>query len=138
MREALSVHLPTFRPHPDPTRLTATETWVMDLVVNEAMSTREIVAETGISEATIKVHLSRLMNKTGYSTKLELAVRTLQKRLPGEYKAESVDIDFFKAVQRHLKGLSKTQCGWLLDAIEMYAIKLRSGKCEPASVKDLR
>jgi hypothetical protein len=74
------------------------------------------------------------MNKTGYSTKLELAVRTLQKRLPDE-KPERMNVDFFKAVQRHLRGLSETQCCWLLDAIEMYAIKLRAGKFQPTSAE---
>jgi DNA-binding CsgD family transcriptional regulator len=129
----LTVHLPTFRPHPNPRRLTATETWVMDLVVTHAMSTREIVAETGISEATVKKHLTSIMNKTGYSTKLELAVRTLQKVVADD-KSGKADIDFFRAVNTHLRGLSKEQCSWLLEAIELYCVKLRSGKIPPKSV----
>lgn len=53
---------------------------MLELLVTEAMSNPEIGERLGIGEETVKRHLSNIMNKTGYSTRLELAVRTLQKR----------------------------------------------------------
>lgn len=71
------VHLPKGRPE---IRLTASESLVMELVVNEGLNNKEIAKELGISEETVKRHLFMVFNKTGYSTKLELAIRTHQKR----------------------------------------------------------
>jgi len=61
-------------------RLTRRENQVLELLVTEAMSNPQIAEWLGIGEETVKRHLSNIMNKTGYSTRLELAVRTLQKR----------------------------------------------------------
>jgi DNA-binding CsgD family transcriptional regulator len=133
----LNVRFPVYRPNPNPRRLTATETWVMELVVNEAMSNADIATELGVSIETIKCHMTRIMNKTGYGSRMELAVRTLQKRHSSE-ESGPVEVEFFKAMQHHLKGLTHAQCRWLLDAIEVWAVKLRAGKVQPVRVEMLQ
>jgi FixJ family two-component response regulator len=109
----------------------------MELVVNEGMSNREIAAELGISAETVKLHLHRVMNKTGYSTKLELAVRTLQNRSAQE-KDERVEPEFLRAVQKHIKYFSKTERDWMLEVVKDYSQRLRAGKILPKSVKVLQ
>jgi DNA-binding CsgD family transcriptional regulator len=125
------VHLPKHRPE---MRLTATESCVMELVVNEGMSNSEISKELGISEGTVRRHLFMVFNKTGHSTRLELAIRTLQKRSAQE-KPDRMDEGFYKVLQESLKHLSRQQRDWMLDVVKLYSQRLHDGKIQPASVK---
>jgi DNA-binding NarL/FixJ family response regulator len=65
---------------PESRKLTRREAEVLELLVTEGPSNPEMGLRLGITEETVKRHLFKIMNKTGYSTRLELAVRTLQKR----------------------------------------------------------
>lgn len=60
--------LPTFR-----------EEQVIDLIA-EGRSNCEIASHLGISEETVKRHLSNIFDKTGYRTRLQLAVQRLTAR----------------------------------------------------------
>lgn len=53
---------------------------MLDLLLTEGSSNKEMAASLGISVETVKRHLWNIMDKTGYSTRLELVVRTLQAR----------------------------------------------------------
>jgi two-component system vancomycin resistance associated response regulator VraR len=66
------------------TELTPAEARVLELLVTDAATNGEIAKTLGISENTVKIHMKRIMDKTGFSTRLELAVRTLQKRIHQE------------------------------------------------------
>lgn len=63
--------------------LTKQENRLMDLLIDECMSNAEIGIALDISEETVKRHLSNIFDKTGYSNRTELAIRTLQKRQAG-------------------------------------------------------
>jgi DNA-binding CsgD family transcriptional regulator len=65
------------------TDLTPAENRLLDLLANEGMSNKEMGIVLKISEETVKRHLSTILDKTGYSTRLELVVRTWQKRTAG-------------------------------------------------------
>jgi DNA-binding NarL/FixJ family response regulator len=60
--------------------LTDQERRVLDLLCTEGMSNAELGHELAITTDTVKRHIANLMEKTGYSTRLEMVVRTLQKR----------------------------------------------------------
>jgi DNA-binding NarL/FixJ family response regulator len=60
--------------------LTAREQELLDLLVTEGLSNAELGRAMGIRPQTVKKLLASVMNKTGYSTRLELAVRTLHQR----------------------------------------------------------
>jgi DNA-binding NarL/FixJ family response regulator len=62
------------------TTLTRRENEVLELLVNEGMGNKEVGAALGIGEETVKRHLTMILNKTGFSTRLELVVRTWQAR----------------------------------------------------------
>ena len=60
-------------------QLTARERQVLDLILL-AQSNREIAEELGIEERTVKAHVGRLMRKTGAENRIELSIRTLNRR----------------------------------------------------------
>jgi DNA-binding NarL/FixJ family response regulator len=60
-------------------QLTARERQVLDLILL-ARSNREIAAELGIEERTVKAHVGRLMRKTGAENRIELSIRALNRR----------------------------------------------------------
>ena len=62
------------------TSLTRAENVVLNLLISQCYSNPELAAALGVSASTVTRHLQNIMDKTGYSTRLELAVRTLQYR----------------------------------------------------------
>jgi DNA-binding NarL/FixJ family response regulator len=62
------------------TSLTPAENVVLNLLISQCYSNPELAAALGVSASTVTRHLQNIMDKTGYSTRLELAVRTLQYR----------------------------------------------------------
>jgi DNA-binding NarL/FixJ family response regulator len=60
--------------------LTARERQVLELILR-ARSNREIAAELGIEERTVKAHVGRLMRKTGSDNRIELSIRALSRSL---------------------------------------------------------
>lgn len=70
------------------TKLTPRESEVLELLVNEGMDNKELGQTLGIQADTVKRHIYMLMNKLGYSTRLEMVVRTLQQRLAESQKAK--------------------------------------------------
>ena len=60
-------------------QLTHRERQVLDLILL-ARSNREIAEELGIEERTVKAHVGRLMRKTGAENRIELSIRTLDRR----------------------------------------------------------
>jgi len=60
-------------------QLTTRERQVLDLILL-ARSNREIAEELGIEERTVKAHVGRLMRKTGAENRIELSIRTLNRR----------------------------------------------------------
>jgi DNA-binding NarL/FixJ family response regulator len=64
-------------------QLTARERQVLDLILL-ARSNREIAAELGIEERTVKAHVGRLMRKTGAENRIELSIRALNRRAAQE------------------------------------------------------
>ena len=62
-----------------PLQLTARERQVLDLLLL-ARSNREIAAQLGIEERTVKAHVGRLMRKTGAENRIELSIRALNRR----------------------------------------------------------
>lgn len=56
--------------------LTDREREVLDLIL-QARSNREIAAQLGIEERTVKAHVGRLMRKTGSDNRIELSMRAL-------------------------------------------------------------
>jgi DNA-binding CsgD family transcriptional regulator len=58
--------------------LTAREAEVMEKAT-QGKSNREIAKECGISEATVKAHMSRILQKTGHKSRCELIARALEK-----------------------------------------------------------
>ena len=56
--------------------LTDREREVLDLIL-QARSNREIAAQLGIEERTVKAHVGRLMRKTGADNRIELSMRAL-------------------------------------------------------------
>lgn len=60
-------------------QLTTREREVLDLIL-QAQSNREIAAHLGIEERTVKAHVGRLMRKTGAENRIELSIRTLNRR----------------------------------------------------------
>jgi len=60
-------------------QLTARERQVLDLILL-AQSNREIAEQLGIEERTVKAHVGRLMRKTGAENRIELSIRTLNRR----------------------------------------------------------
>lgn len=65
--------------------LTARESQIVAIICDQGLSGTEIAKDLGISWQTYKKHISNILDKTGYGTVLELAVRTLQKRCKCEY-----------------------------------------------------
>jgi DNA-binding NarL/FixJ family response regulator len=61
----------------NPYGLTARQRQIIRAVV-EGLNNREIAARLGISEHTAKHHLTQIFNKTGVSTRLELALLATQ------------------------------------------------------------
>lgn len=57
--------------------LTSREKELIKLLLESGCSNPELGRQLGISEETVKRHLSNIMNKTGYSTRTELAVNML-------------------------------------------------------------
>lgn len=64
----------------DDFHVTASQQRVLDLLV-EGMSNAQIAAELGCSARTIAVHMQALLRATGASSRTELAVRELRRRL---------------------------------------------------------
>lgn len=62
-----------------PIPLTAKEEEILALVC-DGMGGVDISKQLHIKHDTVRKHMSNIYNKTGYSTALELAVRTLQKQ----------------------------------------------------------
>jgi DNA-binding NarL/FixJ family response regulator len=60
-------------------QLTTREREVLDLIL-QAQSNREIAEQLGIEERTVKAHVGRLMRKTGAENRIELSIRTLNRR----------------------------------------------------------
>ncbi len=60
--------------------LTDRERQVLELILL-ARSTREIAAQLGIEERTVKAHIGRLMHKTGAENRVELSIRALNQSL---------------------------------------------------------
>ncbi len=60
-------------------QLTTRERQVLDLILL-ARSNKEIAEELGIEERTVKAHVGRLMRKTGAENRIELSIRTLNRR----------------------------------------------------------
>ena len=69
-------------------QLTARERQVLDLILL-ARSNREIAAELGIEERTVKAHVGRLMRKTGAENRIELSIRALNRRSAKEVLEET-------------------------------------------------
>jgi DNA-binding NarL/FixJ family response regulator len=65
------------RPAGDPYGLTERQREILSAVV-EGMNNREIARRLDISEHTVKHHLTQVFNKTGVSTRLELALLATQ------------------------------------------------------------
>ena len=68
---------PPPEPAPRPFGLTAREMEVIALVATGA-SNKDIAAELGLSEETVKHHLSKIFDKTGQSSRVELALFATQ------------------------------------------------------------
>jgi DNA-binding CsgD family transcriptional regulator len=81
--------VPGYHSHRYTSVLSPREQEVLELVVTEAAANKDIARILGISEETVKRHLVNIMNKTGYGTRLELAVRTWQVRYAA-LKAEEI------------------------------------------------
>jgi DNA-binding NarL/FixJ family response regulator len=58
-------------------RLTSREHQVVELIL-QARSNREIAAQLGIEERTVKAHLGHLMRKVGVSNRIELSIWALK------------------------------------------------------------
>lgn len=69
-------------PPPKTYGLTPRELEVVGCIV-EGFSNRDIAKEFGLSEETVKRHLSNIFDKTGVSTRLELALFAISHRLVG-------------------------------------------------------
>jgi DNA-binding NarL/FixJ family response regulator len=65
-----------------PFGLTERQVQIIEKVVN-GMTNREIASSLSISEETVKHHLTHVFNKTGVSTRLELALLATQRNLVG-------------------------------------------------------
>jgi DNA-binding NarL/FixJ family response regulator len=65
---------------PRPFGLTPRETEIVGAIV-EGQSNREIAARLGISLQTVKHHLTSVFDKTGTSSRLELALTAIRQRL---------------------------------------------------------
>lgn len=63
--------------HTAHTRLTSREHQVVELIL-QARSNREIAAQLGIEERTVKAHLGHLMRKVGVSNRIELSIWALK------------------------------------------------------------
>ena len=61
--------------------LTPRENQILEFLIEEAPSNATIAREFGLAEDTVKRHFANIMDKTGYSDRLELAIRTIQKRM---------------------------------------------------------
>lgn len=59
--------------------LTKAQTKIMDILCDCGASNQDIAVCLGIAESTVKRQLARIMDKTGYSNRTELAVQTLHK-----------------------------------------------------------
>jgi DNA-binding NarL/FixJ family response regulator len=70
-------------------QLTVRERQVLDLILL-AQSNREIAEQLGIEERTVKAHVGRLMRKTGAENRIELSIRTLNRRLAQTMGEESL------------------------------------------------
>ena len=70
----------TITPTGDPYGLTERQREILGLVV-EGLNNRDIATRLAISEHTVKHHLTQVFNKTGVSTRLELAMLATQQGL---------------------------------------------------------
>ena len=70
----------TITPTGDPYGLTERQREILTLVV-EGLNNRDIARRLAISEHTVKHHLTQVFNKTGVSTRLELAMLATQRGL---------------------------------------------------------
>lgn len=68
--------------------LTDRERQVLELILL-ARSTREIAAQLGIEERTVKAHIGSLMHKTGAENRVELSIRALSQSLLPRKPTES-------------------------------------------------
>lgn len=78
--EALEVLIKASAPDRNSCGLTAREIEIARCIV-EGCSNRDIASQFAISEETAKRHLSNIFNKTGASTRLELALFALTRRI---------------------------------------------------------
>jgi DNA-binding NarL/FixJ family response regulator len=61
-------------------KLTIRQTQLLDLLVDDAPSNKEIAQAMGISEDTVKRHLQDTMNKVGCDSRTQLLLWTLRQR----------------------------------------------------------
>jgi len=61
--------------------LTPREQELVELLVSEGYSNAELGRVLGLNLQTVKRHMTSILDKTGYGSRLELVVRTLQQRL---------------------------------------------------------
>ena len=71
-------------------RLTDRERQVLELILL-ARSNREIAAQLGIEERTVKAHVGRLMRKTGAENRIDLSMRALNRSLVSPKTSEPED-----------------------------------------------
>lgn len=62
------------------TKLTPAEGRILDFLCENGAGDREIAERFGIATETAKRHISNILDKTGYGSRMELAVNTLHKR----------------------------------------------------------
>jgi DNA-binding NarL/FixJ family response regulator len=60
-------------------KLTEQENRILDLLCENGCTNQEIADQLKVSVETVKHHMSHICDKTGYGTRLELAVNTLHK-----------------------------------------------------------
>jgi DNA-binding NarL/FixJ family response regulator len=64
----------------DSIRLTKAESEVLEAFLENGCSNDELATRFNISDETVKIHMCHIFNKTGYSSRTELAVNELHKR----------------------------------------------------------
>jgi two-component system vancomycin resistance associated response regulator VraR len=62
------------------TALTKRESEILEAFLENGCSNDDLAARFNISAETLKIHMQHIYNKTGYSSRTELAVNELHKR----------------------------------------------------------
>lgn len=68
------------------TELTPTEQKVVDYLCEYGCTDKVIAENFGMALETVKTHMGHIFDKTGYGSRLEVAVNTLHKRYQGVAK----------------------------------------------------